>query len=233
MLQNWFQTRVRVQPGRARRAQQQRHRGVPPPARRLLRAVRRHVRGDGPVARTSRRGSPSGTHPGFDQGDGTRSVLGRNSHAWPEVWFDGLGWVPFEPTPGRGAPGAEGHTGLAGEPGRGRPRHRRAADEGDGPPATAAPAPAEPTADRRSRVGGSDGDTGRTARQHDGPHRRPAVGGDRRSSRCSLVALVVLPELVRRWRRHHPSADVAKQMGGLWRRALGALEATGCASIPR
>ena len=42
---------VRVQPRRARRARQQRHRGVPAPARRLLRAVRRHVRGDGPVAR--------------------------------------------------------------------------------------------------------------------------------------------------------------------------------------
>jgi hypothetical protein len=23
-------------------------------------------------------------------------------HAWPELWFEGVGWVPFEPTPGRG-----------------------------------------------------------------------------------------------------------------------------------
>ncbi|HOO26933.1 MAG TPA: transglutaminase-like domain-containing protein [Lachnospiraceae bacterium] len=24
------------------------------------------------------------------------------SHAWPEVYFDGIGWIPFEPTPGYG-----------------------------------------------------------------------------------------------------------------------------------
>ena len=54
-----------------------------------------------------------GFTPGLLQPDGTRSVLGRNAHAWPEVWFDQFGWVPFEPTPGRGAPGAESHTGVA------------------------------------------------------------------------------------------------------------------------
>ncbi len=26
----------------------------------------------------------------------------RSAHAWPELFFPGLGWVPFEPTPGRG-----------------------------------------------------------------------------------------------------------------------------------
>ena len=54
-----------------------------------------------------------GFTPGLLQPDGTRSVLGRNAHAWPEVWFDQFGWVSFEPTPGRGAPGAESHTGVA------------------------------------------------------------------------------------------------------------------------
>lgn len=39
-------------------------------------------------------------------------VTGRQTHAWPEVWFDGLGWVAFEPTPGRGAPAAVEYTGL-------------------------------------------------------------------------------------------------------------------------
>jgi transglutaminase-like putative cysteine protease len=29
-------------------------------------------------------------------------VRGVHAHAWPEVYFDGYGWVPFEPTPGRG-----------------------------------------------------------------------------------------------------------------------------------
>lgn len=34
----------------------------------------------------------------FDETD----VLGRELHAWPEVYIDDVGWVAFEPTPGRG-----------------------------------------------------------------------------------------------------------------------------------
>ncbi|MEL6982753.1 MAG: DUF3488 and transglutaminase-like domain-containing protein, partial [Actinomycetota bacterium] len=41
------------------------------------------------------------------------SVTGRHTHAWPEVYFDDLGWVAFEPTPGRGLPGAVNYTGVA------------------------------------------------------------------------------------------------------------------------
>ncbi len=40
------------------------------------------------------------------------TVTGRHTHAWPEVYFQGLGWVPFEPTPGRGLPGAQSYTGT-------------------------------------------------------------------------------------------------------------------------
>jgi len=40
------------------------------------------------------------------------TVTGRHTHAWPEVYFQGLGWVPFEPTPGRGLPGAQSYTGA-------------------------------------------------------------------------------------------------------------------------
>lgn len=50
-----------------------------------------------------------------DAGDTVYRVEGRHAHAWPEVWFDEIGWVPFEPTPGRGAPGAEVFTGVAAE----------------------------------------------------------------------------------------------------------------------
>lgn len=54
-----------------------------------------------------------GFTPGILGDDGWYSVLGKNAHAWPELWFDGIGWVAFEPTPGRGAPGAEAYTAVA------------------------------------------------------------------------------------------------------------------------
>ncbi|HSP28214.1 MAG TPA: DUF3488 and transglutaminase-like domain-containing protein, partial [Ilumatobacteraceae bacterium] len=61
-------------------------------------------------------GIPSRVAVGFTSGvtvgDGEFSVLGRNAHAWPEVWFDGIGWIAFEPTPGRGAPNSESYTGV-------------------------------------------------------------------------------------------------------------------------
>ena len=61
-------------------------------------------------------GLPARVAVGFTTGDrgadGRYRVRGRQAHAWPEVWFDGVGWVIFEPTPGRGAPGAENHTGV-------------------------------------------------------------------------------------------------------------------------
>ena len=35
---------------------------------------------------------------GINEGD-ERVVYARNAHAWPELWFEGVGWVWFEPTP--------------------------------------------------------------------------------------------------------------------------------------
>ena len=53
-----------------------------------------------------------GFTPGEVGADGRYIVRERNAHAWPEMWLDGIGWVLFEPTPGRGAPGAEEYTGV-------------------------------------------------------------------------------------------------------------------------
>ncbi|MAT05743.1 MAG: hypothetical protein CL424_11960 [Acidimicrobiaceae bacterium] len=53
-----------------------------------------------------------GYTPGTQEEAGWFTVIGKNAHAWPELWFDGIGWVAFEPTPGRGAPGAESYTGV-------------------------------------------------------------------------------------------------------------------------
>src|SRR5207245_1146447 len=41
---------------------------------------------------------------GSAEGD-TFKVLNEHAHAWPEVFFPNVGWVAFEPTPGRAPPG--------------------------------------------------------------------------------------------------------------------------------
>ncbi|MFJ4698545.1 transglutaminaseTgpA domain-containing protein [Streptomyces sp. NPDC088768] len=44
-----------------------------------------------------------GFTPGTQTGDeGTMSVGLRDAHAWPELYFQGVGWTRFEPTPSRG-----------------------------------------------------------------------------------------------------------------------------------
>ncbi|MFE0734351.1 transglutaminaseTgpA domain-containing protein [Streptomyces sp. NPDC058855] len=43
-----------------------------------------------------------GFMPGTPQSDGSVSVGVRDAHAWPELYFEGVGWTRFEPTPSRG-----------------------------------------------------------------------------------------------------------------------------------
>ncbi|RBY77143.1 transglutaminase domain-containing protein [Geodermatophilus sp. TF02-6] len=40
-----------------------------------------------------------GYTPGTTQPDGSRLVTSDDAHAWVEVYFDDIGWVPFDPTP--------------------------------------------------------------------------------------------------------------------------------------
>jgi transglutaminase-like putative cysteine protease len=77
--------------------------------------------------------------------EGRYTVSTREAHAWPEVWFEGAGWVRFEPTPRN-----DGR--------RRRARlQRRAAGVGRRRPPTAAPRPLRPpqpqTGRRRPRAG--------------------------------------------------------------------------------
>jgi len=48
-------------------------------------------------------GVPSRVAVGFTSGtrtvDGSYLVTTEQAHAWPEAWFDGVGWLRFEPTP--------------------------------------------------------------------------------------------------------------------------------------
>jgi transglutaminase-like putative cysteine protease len=58
-------------------------------------------------------GIPSRVVVGFTKGNQDRyeptlfQVNGEHAHAWVELWFDGFGWVTFDPTPGRAPPGAD------------------------------------------------------------------------------------------------------------------------------
>jgi transglutaminase-like putative cysteine protease len=55
-------------------------------------------------------GIPARVAVGFTSGsfsDGKWIVTDHNAHAWVEVWFTGHGWVPFDPTPGRGTFGGD------------------------------------------------------------------------------------------------------------------------------
>ena len=55
-------------------------------------------------------GIPARVAVGFTSGrydDGTWVVTDHEAHAWVEAWFDGYGWLPFDPTPGRGRFAAE------------------------------------------------------------------------------------------------------------------------------
>ncbi|WP_324277394.1 transglutaminase-like domain-containing protein [Blastococcus brunescens] len=40
-----------------------------------------------------------GYTPGTEQPDGSRLITSDDAHAWVEVYFEDLGWVPFDPTP--------------------------------------------------------------------------------------------------------------------------------------
>ena len=59
-------------------------------------------------------GTTDGTADSVADADAVEFVVrGRHAHAWPEVYFEGIGWVPFEPTPQRGNPQAQDYTGVA------------------------------------------------------------------------------------------------------------------------
>lgn len=174
-------------------------------------------------------GLPARVAVGFTQGeqqaDGLYHVFGRQAHAWPEVWFDGIGWVIFEPTPGRGAPGAEGHTGVA-------PQQATGANGGnngnqpDTPTVTAPPVTvARPVDDPLGTT--VPGQTTTTV--------TPVAAGGGGSSGpppvWSLIALgglllvgwvVLMPRVVRRWARRSAHTPIERVVAA-WRRTCDSL----------
>ena len=146
-------------------------------------------------------------------------VRGKHAHAWPEVWFPELGWVPFEPTPGRGMPDAE-YTGVP--------------DQQD----DAAPEVAGPTSTSTTVAGAPSTSTPGTTAPGATTTPDPEVsagavdGGDRPGPSGWLQALVAVAALAGLWlaalllgpvlrrRRHRPAGRAATAVLDAWGRAL-------------
>ncbi|MGA9279269.1 transglutaminaseTgpA domain-containing protein, partial [Ilumatobacter sp.] len=180
-------------------------------------------------------GIPTRVAVGFTQGEdggtGLYSVLGRNAHAWPEVWFDDIGWVPFEPTPGRGAPGTASYTGREPEQAEPVPDADQSAPEtappvttpvttivtGGAPGPTTIPAGIDPADDPAAN------EAVPTAAVPDDGMSVPWVP----LGILTLIGLLVaLPAVIRRIRRSAISSSGA-QLAHLWSRAIDALRSTG------
>ena len=70
---------------------------------RLLRAVRGRHGGDGPRPEHPLPGGRGLPRRRPQQPDGRILYTSDDRHAWPEMYFSGVGWVRFEPTPGQRA----------------------------------------------------------------------------------------------------------------------------------
>jgi transglutaminase-like putative cysteine protease len=119
-------------------------------------------------------GLPARVAVGFREGspdaNGTYHVLGRDAHAWPEVFLSGYGWVAFEPTPTRSIPGASSYTGVSPAP----------ASAGGSTTASTAPAAGSSTAttkpsDAKAKDANGDVKLGTGAASHARRSGRPVV----------------------------------------------------------
>ena len=183
---------------------------------------------------------PSRVAVGFTSGlqglDDWYGVLGKNAHAWPELWFGAaIGWVPFEPTPGRGIPGAESYTGIPAQ----QDTTPAQAGTGDRPPVTPT---TRPTAGDVQRPDAQIHDSHR--REPRWPPRGPrqrhdrdrhqqraadvAVRGDR-ADRRDRRGTAVVRRLRRRMLRRAPAEE---RIVHAWERATSSLRLAGVGGRP-
>ncbi|MFJ9086499.1 DUF3488 and DUF4129 domain-containing transglutaminase family protein [Streptomyces sp. NPDC102384] len=162
-----------------------------------------------------------GFTPGVPAGEGKYSVGLRDAHAWPELYFEGIGWTRFEPTPNRGT--APDYT-VENNP-AGSPSNPAAPSES----ASATPSAPEPsTSESCSMAQRKEGSCGNTAPAVVGgsPDDGPPFGT---IALVSLVALLVVavPLLPMLWRRRvralrlgpagRTDADAAGRTLAAWR----------------
>ena len=186
-------------------------------------------------------GLPSRVAVGFTPGEwdpaieGFR-VTGKHAHAWPEVWIQDVGWLRFEPTPGRGAPGDEAHTGFPADQEGATPQP---ASSPEAATPQAAPTPAAPDATTIPNAADT-APTTTVAPQSDRAE-SGVIGGEQGVSASTiiswivgalvLVALLFTPLFYGRWRARRQRQAVANdprgQIGLSWSRSLAALRLMG------
>ncbi len=176
-------------------------------------------------------GLPTRVAVGFTTGtqevDGLFHVKAHNAHAWPEVDFSGIGWVRFEPTPGRFDPTPGDYTGTGAEKPVDTPSTTT-------PGATSTP----PTSASGVTTPGNLGtlpkeiDTGTGTSRAGHSHLYTAVRfliltlGSLAGLALLLVAGVLALKSARRARRRR-AADGRAQIGGAWDEALERLAEAG------
>ncbi len=175
-------------------------------------------------------GLPSRVAVGFTQGDavgeadGTTEyvVRGRHAHTWPEVYFDGVGWVAFEPTTGRGNPQAQSYTGVEPQQAEAPPEQ---ATTTTAPAPTTTAASATPTTVPDGQLDTVAPETEDPGGSDDAPRWPLVVGGA-----AALVAVAAMAALlVRRRRRRRVLGDdpIGGRVAMAWRRAADDLSALG------
>ncbi|WP_068434589.1 transglutaminase family protein, partial [Piscicoccus intestinalis] len=112
-------------------------------------------------------GIPARTATGFLPGtevDGVREVVPSDAHAWPELYFAGVGWLRFEPTPGTrsGTPPAYSVAQPAQGEGTASPTASASAASPSPTAAASTPAPQRPERDLDARTPGEQPAQGRS-----------------------------------------------------------------------
>jgi transglutaminase-like putative cysteine protease len=134
-----------------------------------------------------------GFTPGSQEAGGTMSVGLKDAHAWPELYFEGIGWTRFEPTPYRGSPPSytQSTSPTGNDNSHDQPQHGTATAPSAGPSATP-----KCTADNRSQA-----DCGAATTTSGSGSGGGGIGAGRLAG-IALVALLVLvvPVLPLLWR---------------------------------
>lgn len=176
-----------------------------------------------------------GFTPGEAVDEGRYVVRGLNAHAWPEVYLHGAGWVAFEPTPGRGMPGAQDYTGVPEAQAAPVETDLEPADTGSEAPDPAdVAAPIDPSAldPGAEVVGGSSGlDLGDDA-PSPWPRRLALAALAVPTAALAWMVALGVTRAVQRARRRREAASVEARVLLAWHDTTAALTAAGVGPRP-